>query len=233
MSRRRTSGLVADAGDVQLANGQALVPGAIHGSEPRTPPARPGPPRGISSSTAIAAAATALVGAGAFAAWTSTSSSTTGSYTAATVTHTNADANSTTFTTALNNMLPGDFLYRYRVLTNTGSVSQTFTGAVTGAGTLAGTGGLEMKVDSCSVPWTTVSTISTCTGVTTPVLTLAGVSTSPAISYGSLAAAGVLNLRYEFDLPAAASQVTFQGTTGTVTVAVTGATAAASDRTAG
>ncbi|MDP9101367.1 MAG: hypothetical protein M3N21_04380 [Actinomycetota bacterium] len=190
-------------------------------------------PRGVSSTTAIAAAATALVGAGAFAAWTSTSTSTTGSLTAATVTHTNADTNGTTFTTALTNMLPGDFLYRYRTLTNTGSVSQTFTGATSGTGTLAGTGGLELKVDSCTVAWTTVAGVSTCTGTITPILATAGVSTSPAISYGSLAAAGVVNLRYEIDLPAGASQATFQGQTGTVTVAITGATAAASDRTAG
>ncbi len=190
-------------------------------------------PRGVSSTTAIAAAATALVGAGAFAAWTSTSSSTTGSLTAATVTQTNVDANSTTFTTALTNMLPGDFLYRYRILTNTGSVTQTMTGAVTNSGVLAGTGGLEMKVDSCSVAWTTVAGVSTCAGTPTSILGVTGVSTDPAISYGSLAAAGVQNLRYTFDLPANANQGTFQGQTGTVTVAVTGATAAASDRTTG
>lgn len=187
-------------------------------------------PGSVSTSTAVIVAATALIGAGAFAAWTSTSSSTTGTYTAATVTHTIADQNATVFTSALNNMLPGDYLYRYRTLTNTGSVSQAFTGATTGSGALAGAGGLEITVDSCPVAWTTAST---CVGGSTAVLATVGVSGSPAITYGSLAAAGVANLRYTFTLPSAANQTTFQGTTGTVTVAVTGATAAASDRTAG
>ena len=190
-------------------------------------------PRGVSTTTAIAAAATALVGAGAFAAWTSTNSATTGSLAAATVTQTNVDANSTTFATALTNMLPGDYLYRYRILTNTGSVAQTMTGAVTGAGTLAGAGGLEIKVDTCSVPWTTVATVSTCAGTPTNILTTTSVSSAPALNFGSLAAAGVENIRYTFDLPAGASQATFQGQSGTVTVATTGATAAASDRTTG
>lgn len=190
-------------------------------------------PGGVSTSTAVIVVATALTGAGAFAAWTSTSTSTTGTYTAATVTHTNVDQNGTVFTSALNNMLPGDYLYRYRTLTNTGSVSQAMTGATTGAGALAGAGGLEITVDSCPIAWTTVATVSTCVGGSTPVLAVAGVSTSPAINYSTLAAGAVANLRYTFSLPAGANQTTFQGTTGTVTVAVTGATAAASDRTAG
>jgi hypothetical protein len=144
------------------------------------------------------------------------------------------DQNGTVFTSALSNMLPGDYLYRYRTLTNTGSVSQVLSGATTGTGVLATTaGGLTIAVDSCPVAWTTVATVSTCVGGSTPVLATSGVSGSPAISYGTMAAGAAANLRYTFALPSGASQTTFQGTSGDVTVAVTGATAGARDRTAG
>lgn len=185
----------------------------------------------IPVSTAAVIAAVGLIGAGTYAAWTSTAGTTTGTYTAATVTATEVDHNSTVFTSAISNLVPDDYAYRYRTLSNTGSVTQAFTGAVSGAGTLAGSGGLTIQVDKCTVAWTTVATVSTCTGSTTAVLASAGVSTSPAITYGSLAAGASDFLRYKFTIPTAASYATFGGTTGTVTVAITGAAPAGADRT--
>ncbi len=191
-------------------------------------------PSKVSLGSVAGLSAVALVGAGTFAAWQSTTGGTTGTYSAATVTASETDTNGTTFSSAVSNLLPGDYAYRYRVLSNTGSVSQVFSGAVSGAGTLATTaGGLTIAVDSCSVAWTTVAGVSTCSGTTTALLATTGVSTSPSISYGTLAASGTLNLRYTLALPAGANQATFQGTSGTVTVAITGAGSGTGDRTAG
>lgn len=192
-------------------------------------------PAKVPAKTVAVAAALALIGAGTFAAWQSTAGGTTGTYTAATVTASETDTNGTTFSSAISDLLPGDYAYRYRTLANTGSLAQTFTGAVTGSGVLATTaGGLTLAVDSCSIAWTTVAGVSTCAGTTTSVLATTGVSTSPSISYGSLAASGSAQLRYTFALPSNADQTTFQGQSGTVQVAITGATSATpGDRTAG
>ena len=171
--------------------------------------------RALPFSSVATVAAVAMIGAGAFAAWTSSVTDTTGSYSAATVTASEADHNSTTFTSAITNLLPADFAYRYRTLTNTGSVSQTFSAAVTGTGTLAGSGGLTVALDSCPVAWTTVATVSTCVGGSTTLRTAVGVSTSPTVSLGSVAASGAKYLRWTFALPSAADQPTFQGTSGT------------------
>lgn len=176
------------------------------------------------------AAAVSMVGAGAYAAWTSTTGGTTGTYSAATVTASETDHGGTTFSTAVSNLLPGDYLYRYRTLDNTGSVSQTFTGAVTGTGTLAATaGGLQITVDSCATAWSG----GNCAGGSTTIRTLTDTAGSPSISYGTLAAGAKTYLRYTFSLPSGINQGTFMSTTGTVSVAITGATAAGSDRTAG
>lgn len=176
------------------------------------------------------AAAVSMVGAGAYAAWTSSTGGTTGTYTAATVTASEYDHDNTTFTSAVSNLLPGDFLYRYRTLENTGSVTQTFTGAVSASSTLGNTaGGLQIKVDSCATAWSGGS----CAGGSTTIRTLTDTAGSPSISYGSLAAGAKTYLRYTFSLPSNISQNTFMSTSTTVTVAITGATAAGSDRTAG
>lgn len=187
----------------------------------------------IPVSTAAVVAAVGLIGAGTFAAWTSTAGTTTGTYSAATVTASEIDHNGTVFTSNIANLVPDDYAYRYRTLSNTGSVPQTFTGAVSGAGALTGAGGLTLAIDKCTVAWTTVANVSTCTGVTSSVLSSAGVSTSPAISYGVIASGGSEFLRYKFAIPTAAPYATFGGTTGTVTVAITGTVAAGVDRTAG
>jgi hypothetical protein len=191
-------------------------------------------PGRVSTSTVVVGAAVALIGAGTFAAWQSTTGGTTLTYSAATVTASETDTNGTTFASAISNLLPGDYAYRYRTLTNTGSLTQAFTGAVTGSGVLAATaGGLTLAVDSCSVAWTTVAGVSTCAGTTTPLLATTGVSTSPAITYGSLAPSATLQLRYTLALPSNAVQTTFQGTSGTVQVAITGTGGTPGDRTAG
>jgi hypothetical protein len=187
----------------------------------------------ISLATASAVAAIAMIGAGTFAVWQSTASGTAGAYSAATVTATETDTNSTLFTTAVSNLLDGDFLYRYRTLSNTGSVSQTFSATATGSGGITAAGGLKVAVDSCSVAWTTVLSISTCAGTTSPVLAATGLGSAAAINFGTLTAGSTLSLRYTFSLPSGTA-TSFQGTSGTVAVAITGTpTATPGERTAG
>lgn len=181
-------------------------------------------------SAAATAAAVSMIGAGAYAAWTSTTGGTTGTYDAATVTASDSDHGGTTFSTGVSNLLPGDYLYRYRTLDNTGSVAQAFTGAVSGSGTLGNTaGGLQVTVDKCATAWSSGS----CAGGSTTILSTVDTASAPSISYGSLASGAKTYLRYTFSLPSGIDQATFEGTSTTVTVAITGATAAGSDRTAG
>ena len=175
-------------------------------------------------------AAVGMIGAGAFAAWTSSTGDTTGTYDAATVTASEYDHGGTVFTTGVSDLLPGDYLYRYRTLENTGSVTQAFTGAVSATGTLGDTGnGLRIAVDSCATEWSS----GACAGGSSVVLAEAYTSGDPSIAYGSLAAGGKKYLRYRFALLSGIDQNAFAGTSATVSVAITGATAAGSDRTAG
>ncbi len=170
----------------------------------------------------------ALAASGAYSAWTSSSSRAING-TAATVTATHLDTNGTVFTTAVTNLVPGDFLYRYSDLTNTGSVSQAFTGATTGGGTLGTAAtGLTIQVDACAAAW-----VANVCATPTVVKAVTSVATNPAITYSTLPAAGVQHLRYTFGLPTNADQTTLQGQTGSITVAVTGTAAAGTDRTAG
>jgi hypothetical protein len=171
-----------------------------------------------------------LTTTGVFASWVSTAQSTTGTQTAATVTATHTDTNGTVFSTAVGTLLPGDYLYRYANLVNTGDVTQTFSAAISGSGTLAGAGGLQIAVDSCSVAW---AANGSCSGTTTAVLANADVASAGSASLGSLSASGTSRLRYKISLNSSAVQATFQGTTGTVTVAITGTATGNRDRTAG
>lgn len=182
------------------------------------------------SGGALTVAGASLLGAGTYAAWTSSDVATTGAQTTATVTQTNTDVNSTTFTTALTDLLPGDYLYRYRDVHNTGSVAQTMSAAVAGTGVYVATGGLFVAVDRCTVLWTG----SSCSGTTSAVLASTDVATLPTASIGALAVDAHAYLRYTFTLASAASYATFGGAkTGTVVVTTTGATRAGQDRTTG
>jgi signal transduction histidine kinase len=51
------------------------------------------------------------------------------------------------------NLLPGDYLYRYANLVNTGGLAQDFVADVAGSGVMACAGGLQIAVDSCSLAW--------------------------------------------------------------------------------
>lgn len=158
---------------------------------------------------------------GVLASWTATAQSATGSEQAAVVGMTHTDTNGTTFNSGVSNLLPGDYLYRYARLVNTGTLAQDFTATVAGTGTgLAAAGGLQISVDSCSVAW---AGDGSCGGTLLPVVTTRDVATAGTVPLGQVAAGGAANLRYRFLLNSLADQLTFQGKTGGVTVTVNGA----------
>jgi hypothetical protein len=180
--------------------------------------------------TALVSHTSEIVGGGVLAAWTPTASATSGTMSAATVEAQLVDSNGTTFTTGVNNLLPGDYLNRYLDLTNTGTVAQTFTGTVAGTGTLAGA--LTVAADACSVSWSANGSCSgTVTSIKSPALTNAPV----ALSLASMNQNEVKHLRLQFKLDANASQSTYQGTSATQQVTIAGSTTVAGgrDRTAG
>ncbi|MCA2218383.1 CalY family protein [Jidongwangia harbinensis] len=176
---------------------------------------------------ALGAVGAGLTGTGVFASWVSTSAMQTGDHSAAAMGLTHTDTNGTTFTSGVANMLPGDYLYRYANLVNTGTVTESFSAAVTGTGTLAGAGGLRLAVDACSLAW---AGDGSCSGSTTPIVTVRDVATAGTVALGDIAAGATSHLRYRFVLDAGADQATFQGATGKINVAITGTTTAVGNR---
>ncbi|MFI7543455.1 hypothetical protein [Actinoplanes sp. NPDC049599] len=176
---------------------------------------------------ALGTAAAGLTGTGVFATWVSTASVQTGVSTAADVAMTHTDTNGTTFTSSVADLLPGDYLHRYANLVNTGALTESFSAAISGTGTLTGAGGLRVAVDSCTVAW---ANDGSCAGTADPVVTVRDVATAGTVPLGDIPAGGTEHLRYTFVLDAAADQSTFQGSTGRITAAITGTSAVAGNR---
>ena len=182
----------------------------------------------IAASAVLTAATAAVAGSNVHASWTSSASDASGAYSAATVTSAFSTGGSA-FSTSVDNMLPGDYSIGYTALQNTGSIPQTFSGAVSDdGGALADPGGLQITVDSCSVAWAD----GACSGTQANLVAKTDVANAPAISYGSLAAGGAKYLKVRVELPADAAD-SFQGDSAVVSVSATGTTAAGSDRSAG
>jgi hypothetical protein len=179
----------------------------------------------------LVAAGAALTGGGVFASWNATTSNSTGAVNSADLGLTYADANGTTFNSTVSDLLPGDYLYRYGNLTNTGTVAEDFTAAVTGSGAITAAGGLQLSVDKCSVAW---ASNGTCSGTTTALVTTRDVASAGTVALDTIAGSGVSRLRYKFILPSGAAS-TFKNTTGSVSVALAGTASVAGgrDRSAG
>lgn len=110
-------------------------------------------------------------------------------------------------------------------LSNTGTVTQSLSGVVSGTGTPVQAGGLSVAVDACSVAWSG----GACAGTVTTLLAAAAVSTNPVVSYGSMAPGAIRYLRFTFSEAA----VNLLNLPATVTAVATGATAAGGDRSSG
>lgn len=127
---------------------------------------------------------------------------------------------------------PGDTIERSVDLTNTGTlalagVTLTTTATTSSVLDTDTTNGLQMKIDSCSVPWTESGTAPSfsyaCSGGTT-----ASVSSQPLIesnlplgALNALTAAGTDHLRVSLTFPATADD-TFQAKTSVISYEFTG-----------
>lgn len=196
------------------------------------PCARHGRRRRLAGAATLAVAGTALVGTGAFSSWGATASAT-GGLTAGSVAVSMVDANGGSFSTAVGNLLPADYFYRYVDVTNSGSAASTFTGSVSATGALAGQ--LQVDVTSCSVAWTTVSGASTCPGTTTALASGTPTTATPlTVAHGSIGtgAGNAQHVRYKVTFSAGASS-TLQGAGGSIAASVSNTVVGGTDRTGG
>ena len=109
--------------------------------------------------TAAAVGVAAAASGGVLAAWSQTSSLISGSYTTGIVTTSFTDTGTNAWTTSVPNLIPGDYVYRYLRIDNTGTDKQDF--ALTVAGVTNGTDNawasdpsLRITVTRCAVAWT-------------------------------------------------------------------------------
>ncbi|WP_091243486.1 hypothetical protein [Klenkia soli] len=200
-----------------------------------TPSAAPAPchthrRRGrIVGAAAVALAGASLLGTGAFSAWNATTA-VSGNVAAGVVTPALVDANGGSFTTAVANLLPADYFYRYVDVRNDGSAPSTFTGTVTASGDLAGQ--VLVEATSCSVAWTAGSV---CSGTTTALGTGTPTAATPlVVNHGTVAngASAAQHVRYKFTFSASAPS-TLQGKTGSLSATVSNTAVGGNDRTGG
>ncbi|MCO7218775.1 hypothetical protein [Klenkia sp. PcliD-1-E] len=193
------------------------------------PCARHGRRRRLAGAAALAVAGTALVGTGAFSAWDATDSAT-GALSAGTVAVSMVNANGGSFSTGVSNLVPADYFYRYVDVTNSGSATSTFTGSVSASGALAGS--LQVDVATCSVAWTTVAGVSTCTGTQSPLASGTPTTSTPlTVPHGSIAAATAQHVRYKVTFSSGAS-ASLMGAAGSISASVSN-TVVGTDRTGG
>ncbi len=199
-------------------------------TEPATTKGRAGKRRAAALLLATGAVLTAT---GTWAAWQSTGNLTQSVNTATvTVAVTDGGSGSATWSTAIDDLLPGDYFYRWMDVENTGSVPQTFAGTLAGSGTLPGA--LTAWVSSCDVAYSGGSS-TTCSGTSANLL---GTSGAPA-AFGNLTSLGViqpgdtLHLLMRVTFAANASQVTYENQASTLTLTVTGTATGLGDRTNG
>lgn len=164
------------------------------------------------ASAAVLATAGALT-AGAFAAWQSTDSQHQDISTAI-VTSTMTAVGGLDWTdTDVMNALPGNSVTRYAVLTNTGTIEQTFTLTTRGSTNdlTAAEAGMQIKIEACSAAWVAGACDAEGSVLTTPralaFITDSGVASSGVV----LAKDAVTYLRIDFTLPSDAVQADFQG----------------------
>ncbi len=179
----------------------------------------------ILASVVLVGAAASVAGLGTFGGFTSTTTATQ-STSAGEVVLGSSTGGGRGVSVAADNLVPGDTVQRTITLTRSGdteafgSVRLTTTGQATNA--LTATGGLQLEIDQCSVPWTQVGTTNelACSGATTGVVAQRAVLGSD-IDLGAAtetlnAAAATSNLRVQLTLPDGADN-TLQGLSDLVT----------------
>jgi hypothetical protein len=186
----------------------------------------------VLASTALVAAAASVAGLGTYGAFTSTTSA---SETVASGTVTialGATGAANRLSVPASGLVPGDTVQRAVTLSNTGNQNLSAVTLTTVASPSSKldtdtVNGLQLAVDSCSVPWTEAGTSPaltyTCNGTTTTVLApraVAGANMALA-GLNSLTSAATDNLRVTMTLPATADN-TFQGLSDTIGFSFTG-----------
>lgn len=184
--------------------------------------------------TAAAVGVAAAASGGVLAAWSQTSSLISGSYTTGIVTNSFTDTGTNAWTTSVPNLIPGDYVYRYLRIDNTGTVKQDF--ALTVAGVTNGTDNawasdpsLRITVTRCAVAWTQAT--NSCGNSPATVITTRPVSTASGSFpvQTDVAPSGAMYLQVKLELDANAPN-SVQGRSGKVQLTETGTQQAGTQR---
>ena len=184
--------------------------------------------------TAAAVGVAAAASGGVLAAWSQTSSLISGSYTTGIVTTSFTDTGTNAWTTSVPNLIPGDYVYRYLRIDNTGTVKQDF--ALTVAGVTNGTDNawasdpsLRIMVTRCAVAWTQAT--NSCGNSPATVITTRPVSTASGSFpvQTDVAPSGAMYLQVKLELDANAPN-SVQGRSGKVQLTETGTQQAGTQR---
>ena len=184
--------------------------------------------------TAAAVSVAAAASGGVLAAWSQTSSLISGSYTTGRVTTSFTDTGTNAWTTSVPNLIPGDYVYRYLRIDNTGTVKQDF--ALTVAGVTNGTDNawasdpsLRITVTRCAVAWTQAT--NSCGNSPATVITTRPVSTASGSFpvQTDVAPSGAMYLQVKLELDANAPN-SVQGRSGKVQLTETGTQQAGTQR---
>ena len=184
--------------------------------------------------TAAAVGVAAAASGGVLAAWSQTSSLISGSYTTGIVTTSFTDTGTNAWTTSVPNLIPGDYVYRYLRIDNTGTDKQDF--ALTVAGVTNGTDNawasdpsLRITVTRCAVAWTQAT--NSCGNSPATVITTRPVSTASGSFpvQTDVAPSGAMYLQVKLELDANAPN-SVQGRSGKVQLTETGTQQAGTQR---
>ena len=180
----------------------------------------------VLASVALLAAAAGVAGLGTFGSFTSTTSASSSVASGTVTVALGASGAANRLSVAASGLVPGDTVQRAVNLSNTGTQDFSAVALTTSATTSSkldtdATNGLQLAIDSCSVPWTEAGTAPaytyTCSGTTKSVLgSRAIVGSNVALSnLSSLTSGNTDYLRSTVTLPAAADN-SFQGLSSTV-----------------
>lgn len=187
--------------------------------------------RKLLASAALLAGAAGVAGLGTYGAFTSTTSASAAVAAGTVKVELGGTSGVNRLSVAATGLVPGDTVQRALTLVNSGS--QDLNGVALTTSALPSskldtdqTNGLQVAIDSCSVPWTEAGTAPaytyTCSGTTKSVLTSRAILGSN-MALGNLASTGAAksdNLRVTMTFPTTADD-TFQGLSSTVNFSFT------------
>lgn len=195
----------------------------------------------VVASLALVGSAAAVAGLGTYGAFTSTTSASTDVSSGTVAIALGATGAANRLSVAATGLVPGDTVQRAVTLTNAAGnqslagIKLTTTAPTTSKLDTDPALGLQLAIDSCSVPWTEAGTAPaytyTCTGTTNGVLASRAVigTDLPLTNLTAVAANKTDNLRVTLTLPAGADNA-FQAKSSTIDLAFTGTQRSGSDK---